>query len=86
MDMLAMAYKNSLIQQTSSQAPLSELLDMKTYYPSEEEFMDPIGYIERLNREEDAHLFGAVKIVPPESFKPPCMFLPDEGLEIPTRY
>lgn len=47
---------------------------MKTFYPTEEQFRDPMKYIEYLNVEEEAHKYGIVKIVPPASFCPPLAF------------
>eukprot|EP00752_Nemacystus_decipiens_P012318 g10922.t1 len=41
----------------------------KTYYPSEEEFRDPLRYIELIQSEGERH--GIVKIVPPHGWNPP---------------
>lgn len=50
---------------------LEDLDEMMTYYPTEEEFVDPIKYIENLHYNKDVGtLYGCVKIVPPASFKP----------------
>jgi len=40
---------------------------MKKYYPTEEEFIEPMKYIEKITA-EGAHMFGCVKIIPPNSF------------------
>lgn len=46
---------------------------MKTYYPTKEEFISPIKFIEKLYK-EGAHKYGCIKIVPPKDFKPPLAF------------
>jgi len=46
---------------------------MKCFYPTDEEFKNPILYIEKLCK-EGAHEFGCIKIVPPEAFKPSFNF------------
>lgn len=54
----------------NKQKDFSKVLPMKVYKPTEEEFNEPIKYIERLYS-EGAHKYGCVKIVPPTSFTPP---------------
>ncbi|KAL3616788.1 hypothetical protein CASFOL_039182 [Castilleja foliolosa] len=41
------------------------------FYPTEEEFQDTIGYISTIR--SAAEPFGICRIVPPSSWKPPCM-------------
>lgn len=45
------------------------LEDCPTYYPTMEEFKDPLGYIRSIS--ENAKNYGICKIVPPESWKMP---------------
>lgn len=52
---------------------VSEIKEMMTFYPTEEEFTNPIEYVERLYS-EGADDYGCIKIVPPESFRPPVAF------------
>ncbi len=46
---------------------------MKTYYPTPEQFKNPITYIEQLFKEGAAE-YGLVKIVPPKEFRPRLSF------------
>ena len=46
---------------------------MKVYHPTEEEFTNPITYIEQLYA-EGASKYGCIKIVPPASFNPRLAF------------
>jgi len=47
-EMLELAYKNSLIDQKANSEGLAEIPEMKTLRPTEEEFKDPVLYIEKL--------------------------------------
>ena len=65
---------------------LTEIEEMKTYRPTEEEFTDPLVYIDRLMKVQDAGQYGCVKIIPPASFKPPLAFDMQSDRKLPTRY
>ena len=58
---------------------------MKVYYPTMEEMMNPIEYIERIYR-EGASEYGCVKLKPPAEFRPPCAFDMNQTKKMPTRY
>ena len=84
--MLSLAIKNSIREQKSSSAKdFSKVKEMVTYHPTEEEFRDPIQYIEGLF-EEGAWKYGWVKIIPPESFKPEFSFDTQSDAKLPTRF
>lgn len=43
--------------------------DAPTYYPTDEEFRDPMEYMRKIAPE--ANKYGIVKIVPPDDWNPP---------------
>ena len=65
---------------------ITEIPQMKTYYPTEDEFADPLVFIDKLQRSSEAQSYGCVKIVPPASFKPSVAFDMESSEKIPTRY
>lgn len=67
-------------------APLDEIEEVKTYRPTEEQFKEPMKYVEYLYHVEHAHKYGIVKIIPPESFRPALAFDTFSPLKLPTRY
>ena len=52
---------------------MDDIEEMKTYYPTAEEFGTPINFIEKLYK-EGASKYGCIKIVPPKEFTPPLAF------------
>ena len=88
MDMLSLAYKNSLIEQTANTVMSEDIEEVRTVYPTEEEFKDPIAYIEKMYQDKEMAAHGGLRIVPPQSFKPDVCFRPSEEKKdwVPTRY
>ncbi|KAK9144894.1 hypothetical protein Sjap_004797 [Stephania japonica] len=64
--------KGVLLGQNSGPVSSSRALSVPqgpVYYPTEDEFKDPLGFIDRIRAE--AEPYGICRIVPPESWKPP---------------
>ncbi|ODM89757.1 Protein Jumonji [Orchesella cincta] len=61
---------NGSSSSSSSKKPTSKLLEAPTYYPSEQDFEDPLKYFDKIQPE--AEKFGMARIVPPRSFRPEC--------------
>ena len=70
MQQFQMAMRNSLLETENVNTCISAIEEMKTYFPTEAQFSDPLLYIESLIQSEDIHRYGCIKIVPPASFKP----------------
>lgn len=81
-----LAMKNSIVETENVNASISEIEEMKTFYPSEEEFSDPLTYIDQLIKKQGAYQYGCIKIVPPQSFKPTLAFDQNSTQKLPTRF
>ncbi|XP_056629738.1 uncharacterized protein LOC130440524 [Diorhabda sublineata] len=53
----------------------AKLVEAPIFHPTDQEFQDPLEYIERIRHK--AEQFGICKIVPPSSFKPECKVTDD---------
>ncbi|XP_050513590.1 titin isoform X2 [Diabrotica virgifera virgifera] len=53
----------------------AKLVEAPVFHPTEQEFQDPLEYIERIRHK--AEQFGICKIVPPSNFKPECKVTDD---------
>jgi len=72
--MIKLAIKNSLIETENNVTESLDIIEeVKTYYPTQEEFKSPLNYVEKLYK-EGAQKYGIVKIVPPKDFKPIMSF------------
>jgi histone demethylase JARID1 len=60
-----------------------EIREGPTYYPSTEEFKDPLKYIRSISTE--AAQYGICKIVPPKEWNPPCQVSLDDPRRFPTK-
>ena len=78
--------KNSLVETANVNASIQDIEDMKTYFPTEEQFSDPLVYIDSLLRNNEARSYGCVKIVPPASFRPSLAFDRNSNQRLPTRF
>lgn len=78
--------RNSVIETENVNVAITEIEEMKTFYPTEAEFAKPLVYIEKLQQSEGANKYGCVKIVPPASFKPSVAFDMESNKKLPTRF
>lgn len=72
--MIRLALNNSIMETKSSSSVLDSIEEMKTFWPTESEFKEPVVYIENLLRTQNIMQYGCIKIIPPESFNPPLAF------------
>ena len=68
--LLYQAIRNSLVETKNTNENLSSIDQMPVYYPTEEEFKNPMDYIDKLYKSGDGSKYGCLKIIPPSSFKP----------------
>ena len=59
--------KATKLEPFPSSSDIASIIDVPTYYPSEEEFSDPIKYLRTVSSMAGA--YGMCKIVPPENWK-----------------
>ena len=58
--------------------------EMKAFYPTEEEFMQPLEYVDKLYN-EGVWKYGCIKIIPPKSFTPPFGYETSSEQKLPFR-
>ncbi|XP_056174219.1 lysine-specific demethylase JMJ17 isoform X3 [Syzygium oleosum] len=63
------AVEKGVLRQTPGASPSLNVLPGPVFCPTEEEFSDPLEYIDKIRPE--AEPYGVCKIVPPKSWKPP---------------
>ena len=78
--MIQQALKNSQMQTTRIAV---DVPDAPVYYPTVEEFMNPLKYISSIRAE--AERYGICKIVPPAEWRPPCMLDFNDPRKFPTK-
>jgi len=84
--LLYQTIKNSLVETTNINSGLGDIEEMPVFYPTEEEFRNPIDYVDQLYYKEEVHKYGCVKVIPPASFKPKNLFDMKASTPLPTRY
>ena len=80
------ALKNSIVETQPTIAQLENIEEMKTFWPTEAEFKQPLVYIDHLIRNHHIWQYGSIKIIPPQSFEPTLAFDIDSSQWLPTRY
>ena len=78
--------KLSTLETSNVNSEFAKIEQMKTYYPSEKEFSNPIAFIDSIMSSPAAQRVGCIKIVPPKSFRPGLAFDLESKKPLPTRY
>mmetsp|Transcript_31453 Transcript_31453/g.39090 ORF Transcript_31453/g.39090 Transcript_31453/m.39090 type:complete len:105 (+) Transcript_31453:478-792(+) len=81
-----LAMRNSLVETENVNTSITEIEEMKTFFPTEQQFSDPLLYIDSLIKKENIHQYGCIKIIPPAAFRPPLGFDQNSDQKLPTRY
>jgi hypothetical protein len=81
-----LAMKNSMLETENVNASITEIEEMKTFFPTDQEFSDPMAYIDFLIKKQGAYQYGCIKIVPPASFRPNLAFDKNSDQRLPTRF
>ncbi|SPR00706.1 unnamed protein product (mitochondrion) [Plasmodiophora brassicae] len=81
-ELLQQALRASIIAAHSTK--VNTIDDAPVFHPTEEEFRDPLAYIDSI-RDDVEDEYGICKIVPPASWRPPVMFDDGKVETFPTR-
>jgi hypothetical protein len=73
----------SRLSEAEAATLLAQIPETKTFYPSEAEFADALGYLRKIAPEAQA--FGVVRIVPPSSWRPRSIFPFTSHIRLPVK-
>ncbi|XP_019626151.1 PREDICTED: protein Jumonji-like isoform X1 [Branchiostoma belcheri] len=76
------AKREDVVSSTSTMAP--KIIDAPVFYPTTQEFQDPISYIESIR--EQAQPYGICKVVPPKTWRPECKLNDDMRFTTDIQY
>ncbi|KAI8491929.1 Jumonji and AT-rich interaction domain containing 2 [Branchiostoma belcheri] len=76
------AKREDVVISTSTMAP--KIIDAPVFYPTTQEFQDPISYIESIR--EQAQPYGICKVVPPKTWRPECKLNDDMRFTTDIQY
>lgn len=71
-----MVHDDSLVPQQQAQQPLEGIVEAPCYYPTAEQFEEPLRYIASIR--DEAERYGVCRICPPSGWKPPFAHKPDK--------